>query len=111
MLFKKIRLPLFNEIFYSYSTALDGNTFTLEFLFVERLESWIFTLRDSDQTALVSGARLTPNTTLFQDYQLEGIAGAFYFTPKTDLNIEDALEQIRNPRDFFTLYYVYESGE
>jgi hypothetical protein len=111
MILKTTKLPLYNNTFYSYSTVLEGNTLTLDFLFLSRLNSWIITLKDSDQNVMLSGERLSPNTALFGDYKLSGLTGSFYFIPNADVNPEDMEDKVKNPKDFYSLYYVYQSGE
>jgi hypothetical protein len=108
MAIKILKLPIYNETYYSYSVALEGETFTLEFLFLQtRSNSWFVTLKNSSQEILVTGQRLTPNTVLFQGYQLEGLSGFFYFESK-DLRNEDF--RVGTPKDFYTLYYIYDTG-
>jgi len=105
MAIKIVKLPVYNETYYSYSVALEGNTFVLEFLFLQsRSNSWFVTLKNSSQETLLSGQRLTPNTVLFQGYQLEGLSGFFYFESK---DLENEEFRVGTPRDFYTLYYIY----
>ena len=110
MAIRQLLLPLFNDPYYSYSTNLEGNTYILEFLFLERLKSWVLTLKDSEQNVLVRNQRLTQNTLLFKDYKLPNLNGGFYFTPSSEFNPDKAQENIENPRDFFRFYYIYDDG-
>lgn len=108
---KFLKLPIYNDVSYSYSINLEGNKYQLKFLFLERTNTWLITLKDSEQTTLVSGQRLTPNTLLFGDYKLEGLTGVFYFTTSSGKDPETVEQNIRRPRDFFDFYYIYEDGE
>jgi hypothetical protein len=104
---KIIKLPLYNDTAYSYSIALEGNTFVLDFLFLRsRLNSWIITIKNSNQETLVTGQRLTPNTVLFQGYRLEGLSGFFYFE-SGDLSDDDF--KVSTPENFYKLYYIYDT--
>ena len=111
MAIKYLRLPLYNDTFYSYSVNLEGNKFQIKLLFLERPSTWIITLKDSEQRTLVSGQRLTPDTPLFGDYRLENLSGFFLFTPPSGNDPEDVEQNIQRPKDFFNLYYVYDDGE
>ena len=102
-------LPLYNETYYSYSTVLEGGTYIIEMLFLERIQSWLFTLKDSEDNILVTGQRLSQDSLLLEDYQLKGLTGGFYFTRNSDKESTDS--KIDKPKDFYTLYYYYESGE
>ena len=112
MAIRQIRLPLFNDPHYSYSVNLEGNTYILEFLFLERLQDWVLTLKDSEQNVLVRNQRLTQDTLLFRDYRLPNLSGGFYFTQTSkQITADQAYENIENPKGFFNLYYIYDDGE
>ena len=104
-------LPLFNKSFYGYSTSLEGNTFYLTFEYKKRINHWLFSLSDAEQNVLVSGQKLTPDTPLFYDYRLPNLTGYFLFTPIKDQDPETLRDRIRNPSQFFRLYYFYDNGE
>lgn len=111
MAIKYLKLPLHNDVSYSYTTNLEDNKYQLKFLFLERTKHWYFTLKDSEQNVLVSGQRLTPNALLFSNYRLENLTGGFYFTTQSGLDPELVEQNIERPREFFVLYYIYDDGE
>lgn len=112
MALKYIQLPLFNDTYYSYSINLEGNTYVLEFLYVERAKTWIFYLKDSEQNVLISGQRLTPNTLLFNNYKIDNLTGGFYYTPTSDETDPDNMQSnVEQPKDFFRFFYIYDDGE
>jgi len=107
MALKYLKLPLFDETFYSYSTTLEGNKYQLKFLFLERTDTWVFTLKDSRKNTLVSGQRLTPNSLLFSDYRLDNLSGGFFFTPITDVDPQGIEGNIEKPSEFYEFFYIY----
>lgn len=108
MALKTLRLPLFNDTYYSYSVPLEGNKFTLEFLFLERINSWLISLLDASGNYLVRNQRLTPKALIFADYQLPNLSGGFYFTP---IGGDDGVKDIEAPQNTYKLYYIYDDGE
>lgn len=109
MALKFLRLPLYNDTYYSYSVPLEGNSYVLKFLFIERLQDWVLTLSDSDGNVLVRNQRLTSQTVLFADYKLPNLSGGFYLEPlSTTSYVEGQKEKLK---DFYRLYYIYDEGE
>jgi len=107
MALKYLKLPLFDDTYYSYSITLEDNKYQLKFLFLERTNTWIFTLKDSRKNTLVSGQRLTPNALLFADYQFENLSGGFFFTPASAVDPEEVANNIVRPSEFYELFYIY----
>ncbi|QDP60435.1 MAG: hypothetical protein GOVbin1096_63 [Prokaryotic dsDNA virus sp.] len=106
-----VKLPLYNDINYTYSTVLEGNTYSLKFLYLERIHGWTLTLKDSNRNVLVAGQRLTPDTRLFESYRLPNLTGYFVFTTKSTEEPAEGTNSILKPKDFYDFYYVYEDGE
>lgn len=111
MAIKTLKLPLFDDTYYSYSINLEGNKYILEFLFLERPNTWFLTLKDSTQNTLVRNQRLTPNTPLFFDYKIPELTGHFYFTTKSGEDPEYITGSIKALSKLFVLYYLYDDGE
>lgn len=111
MALRDFKLPLFNDTYYSYNVSLEGNSYTLEFLFLERMSSWLLSLLDSEGNYLVRNQRLTPNTLLFAEYRIQNLTGGFYFTPKSNQDSANASANIRFPADSYNLFYLFDDGE
>jgi hypothetical protein len=111
MALQQVGLPIFNDTFYSYSVSLEGNRYTLTFLFLERLGSWVLTLQDSEGFVLVRNERLTPDSLLFSDYKLPELSGGFYFEPKTQAAFQNEDNTITRPKEFYELFYLFNDGE
>lgn len=111
MAVKILKLPLFNDTYYSYPISLEGNTYVLDFLFLERINDWTLSLKDSEQNPLVLGQRMTPDTELFFSYQVEGLSGYFLFTPISVIKPSEVSDNIQRPKDFYNLFYIYDDGE
>lgn len=106
-----IKLPLFNNVKYNYSTVLEGNTYVLNFYYTERTKGWSFSLKDSERNDLVLGQRLTPNTVLFQDYRIPNLSGGFFLTPKSRRDPSLVSGDIRDIADSYDFYYIFNDGE
>lgn len=91
--------------------ALEGNTYILEFLFLERVKHWIFYLKDSENNPILLGERLTPNTPIGFQYLDAPLTGYFYFTPKSEVDPEVLRDDIRQITDFYNLFYIFDDGE
>lgn len=112
MALRQIKLPLYNNTFYSYSIPLQGNKYTLEFLFLERLNTWLLSLLDSEGNYLVRNQRLTPNLLLFNDYKIsEELTGGFLFTPLSREDPEKIKNDISQPKGVYQLLYIFDDGE
>lgn len=105
------KLPLFTDSYYSYSVSLEENTFYLEFLYIERIQDWLFSITDAERTSLVSGQRLTPETPLFGDYQLPNLSGFFWLTPKSGEDPSNFVDRRRRLSEYFDFYYYFDDGE
>ena len=105
------QLPLYSEPYYSYTVNLEDDTFYLEFLYVKRFDDWLITLKAADRTTLVRGERLTPNTPLFNDYQLPGLSGFFWLTPKSGEDPSKFDDRKRRLPEYFNFFYYYSNGE
>lgn len=106
-----ISLPLYNDTYYKYSVVLEDNTYILGFLYLERINQWIYYLKDSEGNSLVSGERLTPNTQLLLSYANPNLTGFLLFTPKSNVDPEVVKDNIRQISDFYDLFYIYDDGE
>lgn len=111
MAVKQLKLPIFNDTFYSYLVSLEGNRYELEFLFLERLGQWVVSLKASDGTVLVKNQRLTPETPLFLDYKLPNLTGAFYFKPVSQSVYRSESNNLLKPKGFYELFYIFNDGE
>lgn len=111
MALQQLKLPIFNDTYYSYSISLEGNKYTLSFLFLERLMEWVVTLKTSDGDVLIRNQRLTPETPLFFDYKLPNLTGFFYFKPISQSVYKSETNNLVQPKGFYELYYIFSDGE
>lgn len=111
MAIRQLRLPIFNDTYYSYSVSLEGNKYSLEFLFLERVKGWVVTLKNSNGETLVRNQKLTPETPLFIDYKLPDLSGAFYFKPVSQSVYKSETNNLIKPKGFYELFYVFDDGE
>jgi len=105
------RLPLFSDAFYSFTTSLEEDTYTISILYVKRINDWVISIKDAARNTLVEGQRFTPDTPLFADCQLPGLSGFFWLTTKSGEDPSKFEDRRRNLPEYFNFYYIYEDGE
>lgn len=111
MAIQQLKLPIFNDVYYSYSISLEGNRYVITFLYLERLEQWLVTLKTSDGIVLVKNQRLTPDAPLFFDYRLPNLTGFFYFKAVSQFVSDNGSANLTQPKGFYELFYIYDDGE
>lgn len=99
-------LPLFPDIFYTYTTVLEDKTFVLSFLWLSRLNEWTWSMYDEDNNPLMVGRVLTYNYLI--DPPLEsGLTGVFILLP--NMETVGKYEDLKyNLSEYYSFQYVYE---
>jgi hypothetical protein len=110
MALKYVELPLFADSYYEYSTALQDNSYILEFYFVERVQSYFFSLYDADRNPIVLGERMVPSYPMFKDYALFPLTGWIWMESIAELEDEAYLKYPDKINEYYRMYYVYDDG-
>lgn len=104
-----INLPLFDDVYYTYSIALENNKFIVSFLWNERDKAWRMSIRREDQRPVVLGYKIVSSYPMMADYALEddGLSGYFVLFPKSYENytLNDSPEAMSQ---YYNLLYMYE---
>jgi hypothetical protein len=107
---KYVNLPLFEDAAYDYTVALEGESYTLRFLYIERMKMYTINLYDADNNPIVLGEALVPNYPIFFDYALFPLNGYFYMSEKANLLSEPYKTYPDKLDQYYNLYYIYDSG-
>lgn len=107
-----IQLPLSEtDVYYTYTTALEGSKYNLTFLWNERDMGWRMDIRKEDGTAVVLGYKIVSSYPMMADYALgdDGLTGYFALVPKSK---EAGLLATSSSamRQYYQLFYVYEGA-
>lgn len=110
MALKYVNIPLYSDAYYSYTIALESNSYTLEFTYSDRSEAYFISLFDEDNTLLVGGERLVPNYPMFKDYPLPNLTGWFWMEEIADIFSQPYITYPDKLDQYYYLYYVYDDG-
>lgn len=102
-----VDIPIIDYPLYEMSVSLEGNSYILEFTYVERMKLYTISMYDSDKNPLVLGEALIPNYPIFQDYALADLSGAFYLIDKSALQSEAYKLYPENLSQYYYLVYAY----
>ena len=58
---KYVALPLFSDAEYEYTVALQGTSYTLRFIYNERMKFYTISLLSADLVPIVMGEALVPS--------------------------------------------------
>ena len=106
---KYTELELFDTIFYSYTTGLQGRQFSFEFLWLEgRDTGWIVNIKDEVGLSIISGYKLVQEYPMMADYALEdrGLSGYFLLLPKI-VGLKGLNKSPSEIAQFYRLFYIY----
>ena len=110
MTLQYVPMPLYEDAIYTYRVALEGNSYTFNVYYNERLEGWLFDLREESGSAVVLGCRLVANYPMLLDYALTNLSGYMWLEP-----IGSSVERIRTDpfllSKYFRLFYLYDDRE
>lgn len=102
-----ISLPLFDDAFYSYSIALEGNSYVLEFKFNERMNLYVFNLYDAENNPLILGEVLVPTYPIFLDYVIPNLTGWFYLQENAAITGEPYKDFPQMLSQYYSFFYSY----
>ncbi len=101
-----VSIPLDPTPFYSLSISLEGNSYTLEFVYNERSRLYFMSLYTADNVPLVLGEALIPDYPMFLDYKLPKLAGCFWLGGKGTLVAEPYKEFPDKISEYYNLFYI-----
>lgn len=76
----QIELPLYSDIYYTFTTILEQKTFNIEIQFVSFSESWNISILDEDQEPVLMNQALVPSYPIDLPYAA-GVEGFLFLEP------------------------------
>jgi len=103
-----VSLPLFSDAFYSYNIPLEGQSYTLEFMYNERTELYHLSLLITEtREYIVRGIALVPDYPILADYQIEGLTGFIIMLSKADNDTQSYKTFPDKIDQYYELFYMY----
>lgn len=106
-----ISLPLYEEPYFTYSFAAQGQSFVLEFVYNERAQLYYLNLLDDENNPIVQGQVLVPRYPLMEDYAIDPLTGYFQLEEKSDIVSEPYKTYPDKISQYYNFYYVYFEDE
>lgn len=110
MVDKFVTLPLFSDPYYSYSIALEGNSYIFEFLYNERMQLYTFSILTADNVPLLQGEAVVPYYPILADYVIPNLSGIMWMELKSEMNPESYKQYPDKIDQYYNLWYVYDDG-
>lgn len=103
MILTQVILPLYPDPYYTYSLALQGVSYNLEFIYNERSQLYYLNLLDSTSSPIVMGVALVPSYPIILDYPLQPLTGWFWL----EENATNIAEPYKTYPDKIDQYYNF----
>lgn len=97
--------PLYDLPYYSYKISLEQNSYTLVFIYNEKMQMYMMSLKDSVGNYIVSGIGLTPYYPLTFDYVIPELNGYFMLESLGSPSTEYYKLYPENLGQYYTLSY------
>lgn len=108
---KYVALSLFSDAEYEYTVALQGDSYTLRFIYNERMKLYTISLLSADLVPIVMGEALVPSYPMFFEYALYPLTGYFYMYEKASIISEPYKVYPENIDEYYELAYVYQEDD
>ena len=106
MTWKNILLPLYTEEDFSYSVAIEGNSYDLRIYYNRRMSKWFMDLLRDDGQELLMGSALHSYFPISADYNLPNLSGFFWLQPKGD-GVDEATLNPSNLSEYYNFFYMW----
>jgi len=104
---KFVDVPLFSEPYYSYSLSLEGNSYILEFSYVERSKLYYLSLYTAEKELIVAGVAVVPKHSILLDYSIPGLSGTFWMEEVGNSLSEPYKQFPEKINQYYKMFYVY----
>lgn len=101
-----VDVPLLDEPFYDLSISLEGNSYIIQFTYVERMNLYTMSLFDSDNNPIVQGIAVVPEYPIMLDYAIPDLSGYFLLTKKATLLSEPYKTYPDKLSEYYWMMYV-----
>lgn len=102
-----VDLPLYSDYFYSYTVALEDNSYVVEVVYNQYATVWYMSLYTEDQEPIVQGIALVPEYPILADYVIPNLSGFFWLYPIPTMPSDKYAESPEALAQYFTLKYCY----
>lgn len=102
-----IELPLFSDEDFSYTTTLQGDTYSLRCYYNRRMQQWFFEVSTEDGEGVISGIGLHPYFPIASDYALLKLTGMFWLQPKGE-GFDQSISNPESLSEYYQLFYMWE---
>lgn len=106
-----IAMPLFPDPYYTYSIALQGDSYIFEFIYNERSRLYFINLLDADNNPIIMGEALVPNYPIFLDYAIFPLTGFVLMEEKADIVSEPYKTYPDSIDQYYNLFFIYQSED
>lgn len=103
---KYVDIPIIDEPFYDLSISLEGNSYIIQFTYVERMNLYTMSLFDSDNNPIVQGIAVVPEYPIMLDYAIPDLSGYFLLTKKATLLSEPYKTYPDKLSEYYWMMYV-----
>lgn len=110
-MYRYVDMPLYEDAFYTYSITLEGQSYIIEMLYVEKMELYTLSLYTANGTPLLNGVGIVPYFPIARNYAIEGLSGYFTLVSKAREVAEPYKVYPDKLSEYYNMYYVYESEE
>ena len=111
MALKYISLELFPDAFYEYSVALQGVSYSLQFIYNERCELYFLSLLTADNELIVSSMAMVPDYPILKDYATFPLTGFFWLEEKAEIKTQPYKRYPDAINQYYNFFYIYESED
>lgn len=101
-----VDIPIIDEPFYDLSISLEGNSYIIQFTYVERMNLYTMSLFDSDNNPIVQGIAVVPEYPIMLDYAIPDLSGYFLLTKKATLLSEPYKTYPDKLTEYYWMMYV-----
>lgn len=103
---KYVDVPLSDIPFYDMSISLEGNSYIIQFTYVERMNLYTMSLFDSDNNPIIQGVAVVPEYPIMLDYAIPELSGYFLLTKKATLLSEPYKTYPDKLSEYYWMMYV-----
>lgn len=111
MVLNFIQLPLFNDVYYSYTMNIEQENLTFVFRYNERSKSYYVDIYNQDGVPQILGVRIVPEYPLANNHKIGNLTGYFSVEAKHPSLIEKTRTEPENIAEHFVMFYQYETEE
>ncbi len=106
-----VDIPIIQYPHYDLSISLEGNSYILEFKYVERMGLYTLSLYDAERNPIILGSAVVPEYPMFADYAIPNLSGYFLLTSKGNVGPEPYKLYPENINEYYYMVYVYNAEE